>query len=340
MTRHLAIVGPTASGKSAVALAVAQAFSDVEIVSLDSMQVYRGLDIGTAKPTVSERASVPHHLVDVADPSEEWSVRATQRAARTAIDAIEARGHRALLVGGTGLYVRAVVDGLDVPPRDLGVRARLEQETATPSGLGRAYERLAAADPVAVTRIEPGNERRIVRALEVLEITGHTFSSFGSGLTEYGPPVIDIALVGIWLPRAELARRIEARFAAMRSGGLEAEVRALAALRSGESSEESPTRVGGTRAGETRRGGLSRTAAQAIGYKELLAHFDGEIATPAEAFELAVRRTRQFARRQRMWFRRDLRIQWLGTAGNPDALADVVMALWEPAPATLAADHS
>jgi tRNA dimethylallyltransferase len=337
VTRHLAIVGPTASGKSSVALAVAQAFADVEIVSLDSMQVYRGLDIGTAKPTVAERASVPHHLVDVADPSEEWSVRATQSAARTAIDAIEARGHRALLVGGTGLYVRAVVDGLDVPPRDLAVRARLESETATPSGLGRAYERLAAADPVAVTRIEPGNERRIVRALEVLEITGRTFSSFGSGLTDYGPPVIDVALVGIWLPRAELARRIAARFDAMRSGGLEAEVRALAALRlrSGESSEESSIRDGGTR-----RGGLSRTAAQAIGYKELLAYFDGEIATPTDAFDLAVRRTRQFARRQRMWFRRDPRIQWLGTAGNPDALADVVMALWEPVPATLATDHS
>jgi tRNA dimethylallyltransferase len=335
VTRHLAIVGPTASGKSAIAFAVAHAFPDVEIVSLDSMQVYRGLDIGTAKPTAAERAAVPHHLVDVADPSEEWSVRATQHAARAAIDDIEARGHRALLVGGTGLYVRAVVDGLDVPPRDSSVRRRLEQETATPSGLGDAYERLAAADPLAVTRIEPANVRRIVRALEVLEITGRPFSSFGAGLTEYGRPVIDVALVGIWLPRAELGRRIDARFSAMRTAGLEAEVRALAVLRSPsprleESSEESPTRGGG----------LSRTAAQAIGYKELLAHFDGEIAVLADAFDLAVHRTRRFARRQRMWFRRDPRVQWLGSAGNPEALTAVVMALWEPEVATVAAEHS
>jgi tRNA dimethylallyltransferase len=159
VTRHLAIVGPTASGKSAVALAVAAGCDDVEIVSLDSMQVYRGMDIGTAKPSLADRRAVPHHLVDVADPSEEWSVRATQTAGRAAISDIEARGRRALLVGGTGLYVRAVVDGLGVPPRDLEVRAALERETATASGRARAYDRLATADPVAASRIEPGNTR-------------------------------------------------------------------------------------------------------------------------------------------------------------------------------------
>ncbi len=306
MTRHLAIVGPTGSGKSAVALAVATALDDVEIVSLDSMQVYRGMDIGTAKPSPAERRAVRHHLVDVADPSEEWSVRATQTAAQAAIADIEARGRRALFVGGTGLYVRAVVDGLSVPPRDGGVRAALELETATAFGLGRAYRRLAVADPLAASRIEPGNARRIVRALEVIEATGRPFSSFGSGLSEYGPPAFDVGLVGVWLPRAELGRRIVARLATMRAEGLEAEVRALAAPPEG----------------------LSRTAAQAIGYKEILGHLRGEIASLSEAFDLAVRRTRHFARRQRVWFRRDPRIRWVGTARNPDDLAAVVLALW------------
>jgi tRNA dimethylallyltransferase len=313
VTRHLAIVGPTASGKSAIALSVASALDDVEIVSLDSMQVYRGMDIGTAKPSAAERAAVPHHLIDVAAPSAEWSVRETQTAARAAIADIEARGKRALLVGGTGLYVRAVVDGLRVPPRDLAVRAGLDRETATAAGLAQAYDRLASLDPLAASRTEPGNTRRIVRALEVLEATGEPFSSFGAGLTAYGPPAFDVEMVGIWLPRAELGRRIGARFAAMRAAGLEDEVRGL--------------------------GAISRTAAQAIGYKELLACFDGEIATPAEAFDLAVRRTRKFARRQRVWFRRDPRIRWIGTARNPDDLAAVVLALWERTAATVAAQR-
>jgi tRNA dimethylallyltransferase len=317
VTRHLAIVGPTASGKSAVALAVATALDDVEIVSLDSMQVYRGMDIGTAKPSPAERTAVRHHLVDGADLSDEWSVQATQTAARAAVADIEGRGRRALLVGGTGLYVRAVVDGLRVPPRDADVRAALERETATAAGLAGAYRRLETADPLAASRIEPGNRRRIVRAHEVLETTGRPFSSFGPGLTEYGPPAFDVGLVGVWLPRAELGRRIADRFCAMRAAGLEAEVRALAA----------------------RSRGLSRTAAQAIGYKEMLSHLAGEIASPADAFELAVRRTRQFARRQRVWFRRDPRIRWIGTARNPHDLAAVVLALWRDA-AIVAADHA
>ncbi len=323
MTRHLAIIGPTASGKSAVALAVATALDDVEIISLDSMQVYRGMDIGTAKPSPADRAAVRHHLVDVADPAEEWSVRETQRAALAALADIEARGRRALFVGGTGLYVRAVVDGLAVPPRDLEVRAALERDTTTDDGLARAYERLHALDPLAASRVEPGNLRRIVRALEVIETTGRPFSSFGSGLEEYGRPVIDVGLVGVWLPRAELRRRIESRFVAMRSAGLEAEVRALTSA--------TPARVCAP---------LSRTAAQAIGYKELLAHLNGEIPRLEDAFDLAVRRTRQFARRQRVWFRRDPRIRWVGTSRNPEDLAAVVLALWESHAATVAADRT
>jgi tRNA dimethylallyltransferase len=369
LTRHLAIVGPTAAGKSAVALAVARTLGDVEIVSLDSMQVYRGMDIGTAKPSRAERATVAHHIIDVVDPSEEWTVRDTQVAAQAALAEIEGRGRRALLVGGTGLYVRAVVDGLSVPPRDLEVRAALERETASDEGRAEAYDRLVSLDPLAASRIEPGNTRRIVRALEVMQTTGRTFSSFGAGLAEYGPPAFDVGLVGIWLPRAELGRRIGARFTAMRAAGLEAEVRALAdhpdesrrdesfddsperpvdGSRRDESFDDSPERpVDGSRRDEsfddslTRSAGRwSRSAAQAIGYKEILAHLDGEIPSIDDAFDLAVRRTRQFARRQRVWFRRDPRIRWVGTARNPQDLAAVVLALWGTGVATVAAERT
>jgi len=329
VTRHLAIVGPTASGKSAVALSVARDLDDVEIVSLDSMQVYRGMDIGTAKASRAEREAVPHHLVDVADPADEWSVRETQLAAQAAVTDIEARGRRALLVGGTGLYVRAVIDGFTVPPRDLAVRHALELETATAGGLAGAYDRLSASDPVAASRIEPGNTRRIVRALEVQETTGRPFSSFGAGLGEYGPPAFDVGLVGVWLPRAELGRRHAARLAPLRPARRGAEVRALTGRR-GDSSEDSLPGAAG----------LSRTAAQAIGYKEVIAYLTGEIASLEEAFDLAIRRTRQFARRQRVWFRRDPRIRWVGTARNPDDVAAVVLALWGRSAATVAADRT
>lgn len=309
MTRHLALVGATASGKSAVALELAARAEDVEIVSLDSMQVYRGMDVGTAKPTPQERAAVVHHLVDVADPDEDWSVVRTQRLARAAIADIEARGRRALLVGGTGLYVRAVVDDLAVPGGDETVRARLRRETASDDGLARAYARLTELDPGAAERIEPGNRRRVVRALEVIESTGRPFSSFGPGIDRYGPPAFDVRLVGLWLPRDVLARRIAARLEAMVAAGLVDEVRALA----------------------DRPGGLSRTAAQAIGYQELLSHVRGERGL-ADALDLALRRTRRFARRQRVWFRRDPRITWIGTAGNGVALADAVLACWSSGP--------
>jgi len=306
VTRHLAIVGCTASGKSAIAMQIATATPDVEIVSLDAMQVYRGMDIGTAKPTPAERAAVPHHLIDVVDPDEEWTVRATQDAARAAIADIEARDKRALLVGGTGLYVRAVVDGLDVPARDHARRAELEAATKTAAGLAAAYAQLQARDPVAAARIEPANRRRIVRALEVIELTGRPFSSFGTGLTAYPAPGIDVALVGVWLPRAELLARITARFDAMRAAGLVEEVRALA----------------------VRPGGCSRTAGQAIGYKELFAALNGPPGALDAAFDQAVRRTAQFARRQRMWFRRDPRIRWVGAARNPELVEPAILAIW------------
>jgi tRNA dimethylallyltransferase len=304
LTRHLALIGATASGKSAVAMAAAHALRDVEIVSVDSMQVYRGLDIGTAKPSPAERAAVQHHLVDVADPLDEWSVARFQREARAAIADVERRGRRALLVGGTGLYVRAVLEPLDFPPRDLELRAAILAELADPDALARAHGAFAARDPVAAGRMEPGNRRRLARALEVEQLTGRRFSSFGAGLDAFGPPVIPVSLVGLWLPRTELTRRIEARVVGMYDAGLVDEVRAL-----------------------RDRGWLSPTAAQAIGYREALARVDGTV-TPEEAVERTCARTRSFARRQRMWFRRDPRVTWLAAADNPCRTLPALLALW------------
>jgi tRNA dimethylallyltransferase len=306
VSRHLALVGPTATGKSALALEVAAQAGDIEIVSLDSMQVYRTMDIGTAKPTRAERAAVPHHLIDVADPDEDWSVVQSQVLARAAIAEIEARGNRALLVGGTGLYVRAVVDDLAIPGQDLEARAAFLRNTETEAGLASAYARLGALDPVAAARIEPNNRRRIVRALEVIALTGEPFSSFGPGVDTYGPPVLDVTLVGILLPRDELRTRIEQRFARMRADGLLEEVAALAA----------------------RPAGISRTAEQAIGYKETLAFVQGTEPSLDAALDLAVRRTRKFARRQRVWFRRDPRVEWIAAPANIADLAPTILATW------------
>jgi tRNA dimethylallyltransferase len=296
---HLAIVGPTASGKSALALEVARAFGDVEIVSIDSMQVYRGLDVGTAKPSLTERAAVPHHLIDVADPVDEWSVARFQQEARAAVADIEARGRRALLVGGTGLYVQAVVDPLTFPPEDRAVRDAILARTDD------THAELARLDPTAAARIEPTNVRRIARALEVIELTGRPFSSFGPGLQDYGATVFPVRIAGVWLPRAVLAERIACRVAAMCDAGLVDEVRDLAA-----------------------HGDLSRTAQQAIGYQEILGHLAGDEPSLEAALDAIVVRTRQFARRQRMWFRRDPRIQWFGVPANPCSALPALLASW------------
>ena len=301
---HLALVGPTASGKSALALAVARALGDVEIVSVDSMQVYRGLDIGTAKPTPEERAAVPHHLIDVVDAGDAWSVARFQAAAREAVADIDRRGNRALLVGGTGLYVQAVVDDLRFPGEDLGLRAELEAATTEPGGVAAAHAELQAHDPVAAERIDPHNARRIVRALEVVRLTGRPFSSFGDQLTTFGPTAFPVCMVGVWLTRDVVAERISRRFAAMRDAGLVEEVR----------------RVGSN--------GFSRTARQAIGYKEVLAHLEDGEPSLDDAFDTAVRRTRSFARRQRMWFRRDPRITWFGAVEEPASLLPALLAVW------------
>ena len=296
---HLVLVGPTASGKSALAMEVARQCPDVELVSVDSMQVYRGMDIGTAKPTPAEQAEVPIHLLDLADPAEDYSVAAFQASAGDCLRAIEARGHRALLVGGTGLYLRAVVDGLRLPAQWPEVRQELEAEPDTTA----LYERLRVADPVAADRMEPTNRRRIVRALEVVVGSGRPFSSFGPGLEAHPPAAF--RMIGAWLPRPIVNDRIARRFHSMIDRGLVEETAALA----------------------DRRGGLSRTAAQALGYREVLRHLAGEW-TLDEAVAEAVRRTRGFARRQRVWFRRDPRITWYGAAENSVAVLPALLGDW------------
>ena len=289
----MALVGTTASGKSALALAVARAVPDLELVSVDSMQVYRGMDVGTAKPTAAEQAEVRHHLIDVADPWEDYSVARFQAEARAVLDDIAARGRRALLVGGTGLYLRAVVDDLDIPGQHPEVRAELEAEPDTEA----LFRRLQDLDPVAAARMEPGNRRRAIRALEVTLGSGRPFSSYGPGLDAH--PTGGIPQVGIRLPAEVVAARIAERYRQQLDDGFLDEVDALLAL-------DRP---------------LSRTAAQALGYRELLAHRRGE-AELDEAVDLAVRRTRRFARRQRSWFRRDPRVAWFDAEAEPGALLD------------------
>ena len=306
-TTHLALVGPTASGKSALALAVAEHFDDVEIVSVDSMQVYRGLDVGTAKPSQSERAAVQHHMIDLVEPTEDWSVVRHQAGARAAVADIESRGKRALLVGGTGLYVQAVIDDLRFPGEDRGVRAEIAARAAQPGGVPAVYDELERLDPAAAAKIDPKNARRIVRALEVIRITGKPFSSFGAGVGACGATMFPVRLAGVWLPRTVLAQRIAARVEAMRDTGLVEEVEAL-------------VRRHGAR--------VSRTARQAIGYNEIISFLEGHMSSVDDAFERAVRRTATFARRQRMWFRRDPRIGWFGTSDNPGAILPALLQAW------------
>jgi tRNA dimethylallyltransferase len=300
---RVALVGVTASGKSATALACAVSRGDCEIVSVDSMCVYRGMDIGTSKPDAAARSAVPHHLLDLVDPDEEFTVTQFQQAAREALDGIARRGRHAVLVGGTGLYLRAVVDDLAIPGRYPDVAAALEAELdegrADPAEL---HSRLAVLDPVGAGRMEPTNRRRVVRALEVTLGSGRPFSEFGPGLEAYPPS--PTTLVGLACPPDEVNRRIAERFADMMDFGLVEEVRALAA----------------------RPAGLSRTARQALGYREILAHVEQGTALE-ECLREAVARTRQFARRQASWFRRDPRIRWAGGPGEAQTLLEQALSV-------------
>jgi tRNA dimethylallyltransferase len=295
----VAVVGPTAAGKSSVALAAARAVGGIELVAVDAFQVYRGMDIGTAKPTPAERAEIPHHGLDLAEPSEEVTVVRYLSAYDEAVAGIAARGHRALLVAGTGLYLRAAIDRLDLPGQWPEVRAELEAEPAT----GDLYERLRRLDPTAAAKMEPSNRRRVVRALEVCLGSGRPFSSFGPGLDVYPPA--DVVQIGLRWPRDVLTARIERRFHRLVAAGFVNEARALAA----------------------RRVPLSRTARCAIGYAELFDHVAGRCSLEA-AVGRAIARTRRLAVRQERWFRRDPRVHWVDLSDDPqDALPYVLGAL-------------
>ena len=270
------------------------------------MQVYRGMDIGTAKPTAAEQAEVPHHLLDLADPSEDFTVTRFQTAFRQAIAGIESRGHRAVLVGGTGLYMRAVIDDLAIPGQYPDVRKALDAEVpegAEPAAVVALHERLASVDPTAAARMEPTNRRRVVRALEVTLGSGRPFSSYGPGLDVYPPT--PFSLVGLRLPAEVTAERIAARYRAQLAAGFVDEVRALVALPRG----------------------LSRTARQALGYRDLLAHVEHGVPLD-EAIDRAVAATRRFARRQRSWFRRDPRIAWMDAIQDGERLLAAVLRHW------------
>jgi tRNA dimethylallyltransferase len=291
----LALVGPTASGKTEAGIALALAFG-AEVVSVDSMLVYRGMDVGTAKPSTSERRGVPHHLIDVADPSEPFSVARYQGLAGEAVADIEARGRPPLLVGGSGLYLRAVVDHLEIPGTDPATRADLERE-ADALGAAGLYRRLVSADPVAAAKIEPGNVRRTVRALEVAVVTGRSFSEFATAWDEY--PAGRVRAVGVELPREILADRVGRRVRAMLEAGLLEEVRGLV---------------------ERGLGGWL-TSSRAIGYAEMARHLQGEVSIE-EAVAATERRTTNLARRQMAWFRRDPRIHWV--AAGPGGAMEVL----------------
>ena len=292
----VALVGPTATGKTALGVALASRLGG-EVVNADSMQLYRGMDIGTAKPDRAERDGVPHHLLDLWHVRQAASVAEYRRLARAEVDRLRAAGVVPLLVGGSGLYVRAVLDELDFPGTDPAVRARLEAELAE-AGPAALHARLAAVDPAAAAAVLPSNGRRVVRALEVVEITGGPFQATLPEPRRHYPAVV----VGLDREPAELDERVAVRVDRMWAAGLVAEVEALAA----DGLREGPT------------------ASRALGYAQVLAQLDGTL-TPAEARERTVSATRRFVRRQRSWFRRDTATTWLDAA-RPD-LVDAALAV-------------
>ena len=310
--RPIVVVGPTASGKTALAIELAEILGDAEIVSVDSMQVYRGMDIGTGKATAAEQARVTHHLLDIVEPSVDFSVAWFQAEARSALDNVAARGRRAILVGGTGLYHRAVVDDLAIPGDYPAVRAELEAQVAgadDPEAATRAlHRRLADLDPVGAARTEPTNARRVIRALEVTIGSGRPFSSYGPGLDDY--PATQHHMVGLSVDRADMGPVIARRVRSMMAAGFLDEVRSLTATSA-----------------------LSRTARQALGYRELLEHVEGRCSED-ESVAATILRTRQYAVRQDRWFRRDPRIEWFGSTAGMDretrSLAHLIADSLEP----------
>lgn len=278
------ICGPTATGKSDLALEVAEEL-DGEIINADSMQLYQGMDVGTAKLSVAERRGIPHHLLDILTVDQDASVAQYQELARKAIDEIRSRGKAAIIVGGTGLYIKSIIDEMNFPETDPDLRKKLEDE-AELLGTAAMYSKLRLLDPEAANSIEPANTRRIIRALEVIEVTGKPYSANLPSDTSLRYP--DAYHFGLSMERARLAPRIEARVHRMFEGGLVAEVEQLI--------EE----------------GLLNgvTAQRAIGYAQTIAYKNGEISLD-EAIAETIVATRQYVRRQETWFKRDLRIQWI-----------------------------
>jgi tRNA dimethylallyltransferase len=292
----VAVVGPTAAGKTALAVALAHRLGG-QVVNADSMQLYRGMDIGTAKPDAAERGGVPHHLLDLWHVREPASVAEYRIRARAEIDRLRAAGIVPLLVGGSGLYVRAVLDELDFPGTDPALRARLEADLAA-GGSAALHDRLAAVDPAAAAVILPSNGRRLVRALEVVELTGRPFAASLPAPRPHYPAVA----IGLDRSADELDRRVGERVDRMWAVGFVDEVAALAA----DGLREGPT------------------ASRALGYAQVLQQLDG-VLTAAQARERTVTTTRRFVRRQRSWFRRDAAVTWFDAA-RPD-LAGAVLDL-------------
>lgn len=272
-------------------MAYAATHPGIEIVAVDAMQVYRRMDIGTAKPSAVDQAAIPHHGIDLAEPCDDFAVTDFERVAKAALAAIVQRGNRPVVVAGTGLYLRALTDPMEIPGRWPEVRATLETR-ANIDGSAVLHDELAALDPLAASRMEPSNERRVVRALEVTLGSGRPFSSFGPGMDQYPP--VGFEQVGLQWPREVLTARIAERVHRMIAAGLLAEIEQLLA--------ETPP--------------PSRSARQALGYKELIAHLEGEVSLD-EAVASVILRTRQFAVRQERWFRRDPRIRWVQIGNDP-----------------------
>ena len=299
MSQVIAIVGPTASGKSALALTLAEGVGG-EIINADALQVYRGLDIGTAKPTPEDRRRVPHHLIDILDPGERYSAGEFARRARIALAEISARGRTAILVGGSGLYLRALWSGIaPLPPVDLAVRGRL-LERLERDGLQALYAELAALDPTTAARLGAGDTQRILRALEVALATGETLTSW-IARQPFGSEPMAMRKIGLTLPRALLYDAIAARVEAMLSGGWLDEVRAL---------------VG---AGTDR----SCPAFQAIGYRQWIAVLDG-VADFEAARQQVVTLTKRFAKRQETWFRREPGVEWWDARQSRECLRSML----------------
>jgi tRNA dimethylallyltransferase len=293
----IAVVGPTAAGKSGLAIDLARAMGG-EIINADSMQLYAGMDIGTAKLAPGQRGGVTHHLLDIWDVRKAANVAEYQRLARATIDDIQVRGRVPVLVGGSGLYVRAALDDLNFPGTDPRLRQALEDELGR-IGPGPLHERLARLDPAAAAAILPGNGRRIVRALEVIELSGQAFKAALPGYKA----VYSSIQIGLRLDRAELDQRIAARVDGMWQAGFVAEVRGL---------ERRGLREG-------------RTSSRALGYAQVLHFLSGEWSAE-QAWRETVRATRRFARRQESWFRRDPRISWLEAGRGGVGLLDASMA--------------